>query len=478
MTIKKRIFITNTLIVFMSLIILLGAAGTSVAVFKDEFLTEYSNNSRLSNYSAQAQNILNEADKYNGNWKGLSNNLKEYDFRLFVSDVNSKKKKKPIYSELTHREKEAVEGLLKSESKKDGIYFIENTTIISKNVSTSTGSYVLYGASSQGNSFMGIGRGMFEEFIISFIVLGLLCVGIILLCSQIATKLLIKKIMIPVNQLDIASKRVTTGYLSTPINYSGNDEFKNVCDSFDSMQLHLKEGIEKNNAYEKARREMISGISHDLRTPLTSVKGYIKGMIDGIANTDEKRNQYLKVAYKKACDMDILLEKLFYFSKLETGNMPLYKKPVNIYDYIEDYAEDKKFELKEKGIELNYEKKNYKEVFCSVDCQQIKRVFDNIIENTIKYAETNNIVINISANSNNDNVIIKLSDNGKGVDECKLKDIFEQFYRGDESRKDSGSGLGLYVCKYIIEEHNGKIWAENNNGLTIIIELPITKEDK
>lgn len=477
MTIKKRIFITNTLIVFMSLIILLGAAGTSVAAFKDEFMTEYSTNSRLSSYSAQAQDVLNDAEKYNGNWKGISNKLKDYDFRLFVSDLNSKKKKKAVYTELTHREKEAVEGLLKSESKKDGIYFIENTTIISKNVSTPTGNYVLYGASSQGNSFMGIGRGMFEEFIILFIILGLICIGVILLLSQIATKLLIKKIMTPVNQLDIASKRVTNGYLSTPIDYKGNDEFKNVCDSFDSMQLHLKEGIEKNKAYEKARREMISGISHDLRTPLTSVKGFIKGILDGIANTDEKKEQYLTIAYKKACDMDILLEKLFYFSKLETGNMPLYKKETNVYDYIEDYAEDKKAELKEKNIELNYTKNNYKEVLCNIDCEQIKRVFDNIIENSIKYADTDNIKINMLVDNNEDSVIVKISDNGKGVDKDKINNIFEQFYRVDESRSNSGSGLGLYVCKYIIEEHKGKIWAENNNGLTITIELPITKDN-
>ena len=175
--------------------------------------------------------------------------------------------------------------------------------------------------------------------------------------------------------------------------------------------------------------------------------------------------------------MDILLEKLFYFSKLETGNMPLYKKETNVYDYIEDYAEDKKAELKEKNIELNYTKNNYKEVLCNIDCEQIKRVFDNIIENSIKYADTDNIKINMLVDNNEDSVIVKISDNGKGVDKDKINNMFEQFYRVDESRSNSGSGLGLYVCKYIIEEHKGKIWAENNNGLTITIELPITKDN-
>ncbi len=103
------------------------------------------------------------------------------------------------------------------------------------------------------------------------------------------------------------------------------------------MQKHLKEQMETNQAYEKARTEMVSGISHDLRTPLTSVKGYLKGMLDGIANTEEKRKEYLLVAYRKSCDMEKLLAKLFYFSKLETGNMPFYFQKVDMGAYLEDY---------------------------------------------------------------------------------------------------------------------------------------------
>lgn len=478
MTVKKRIFISNTFIVLISLVLLLGLAGGAVSVFKDEFLSEYSANSKLSDYTVEVQNILADGSKYNGDWNSLNNDLSQYNFNIFVSDtVKTKKGKKGFYSTLRHNEREAIEGLLESGNINKGIYFIENATVVAEPLKYENTDYVIYAVSSLGKDFyMGIGRGMFEFFIIAFIAAGLLCIVILLLCSQFVTKLLIKKILKPVNELDIAAKRVAAGYLTMPINYTKNDEFKNVCDSFDLMQTHLREGMEKNMAYERARREMISGISHDLRTPLTSVKGFIKGVLDGVASTDEKKNQYLNIAYKKACDMDVLLEKLFYFSKLETGNMPFYKKNINIYDYIEDYAEDKKQELNEKNVEFEYNA-DYAEILCNVDFEQIKRVIDNIIENSIKYSEAEKLCVSINVKSDNDNVTIVVADNGKGIAENKLNSIFELFYRGDESRTNSGSGLGLYVCKYITEAHGGKIWAENNDGLCVYISLPVAKEE-
>lgn len=150
--------------------------------------------------------------------------------------------------------------------------------------------------------------------------------------------------------LDVAAKRVMDGDLTTPISYPYEDEFKGVCDSFDLMQEHLREEMEKNAAYEKARTEMVSGISHDLRTPLTSIKGYVKGMLDGIANTEEKRTEYLKIAYRKSCDMDVLLSKLFYFSKLETGNMPFFFRECDVERFLRDYVEEKEPEFTERRI--------------------------------------------------------------------------------------------------------------------------------
>ena len=243
------------------------------------------------------------------------------------------------------------------------------------------------------------------------------------------------------------------------------------------MQKHLKESIEKTQSYEKARTEMVSGISHDLRTPLTSVKGFIKGMLDGIANTPEKQRQYLEISYKKACDMDVLLQKLFFFSKLETGNMPFFLKETDMGRWIENYVAEKC----DKTISNDYDItviKDDTEYMVNVDKVQMQRVFDNIIENSRKYADVSELHIIITMNKKNDVITIDIADNGKGISEDKLANVFEQFYRGDDSRnsKNDGSGLGLYVCKYIIEEQGGNISALNKNGFCVEIELPILEK--
>ncbi len=190
---------------------------------------------------------------------------------------------------------------------------------------------------------------------ILFISVGAGAIILILLLSNIFTQIMLKEIMKPAEILISAAKRIDMQNLDEPIDYSGNDEFKEVCDVFDDMQLHLKEGIEKNLAYEKARTTMITDISHDLRTPLTSVKGFLKGMLDGVASTPEKQKMYMEIAYKKACSMDVLLDKLFYFSKLETKNMPMYLMTVDLKSYLSEYCEALSPELKGKGSDISFE---------------------------------------------------------------------------------------------------------------------------
>lgn len=167
-------------------------------------------------------------------------------------------------------------------------------------------------------------RPQAEVMLISVFVSGLAAIGVIWLFSVVFARYQLRQIMRPVNALTAGAKRVEQGDLSTPVAYQGRDEFTSVCAAFDQMQRHLLEEREKNAAYERARTDLVAGISHDLRTPLTSVKGYIKGMRDGVANTPEKQERYLDIAYRKSCDMERLLQRLLYFSRLETGNLPMF----------------------------------------------------------------------------------------------------------------------------------------------------------
>lgn len=480
MTIKKRIFYTNTWMVLLSLVMLLGIGGVLISLFKDEFLNWYGENSELSSDHYEVHQLLPELEKYGSQWDAWTQDLEIYKFHLLVTTNSGKK----VYSNATHNEWEGAEALFSTEKPSESVatYLIEGVTILTTQYEVDGESYNIYLTySSKENIFLGMDRGMFEMFLIIFLIVGVLAIGAILLCSQLLTKLLIQKILKPVNELDEAAKRVMTGELSVPIAHKSEDEFKNVCDSFDLMQQHLKEGIEKNAAYEKARTEMVSGISHDLRTPLTSVKGYIKGMLDGVANTEEKQREYLSIAYRKSCDMDVLLSKLFYFSKLETGNMPFFRQRTDISEYINHYTSEKELELKEKQIDLDVCIKLTGSICCDLDREQMHRVLDNLIENSIKYSQRiDGLSLSISLSRIGDEVEIDFSDNGVGVPEDKISHIFEQFYRGDESRSSQcdGNGLGLYVCQYIIKEHGGSIQAYNKGGLHLRIRIPIMKGEE
>lgn len=163
--------------------------------------------------------------------------------------------------------------------------------------------------------------------------------------------------------------------------------------------------------------------------------------------------------------------------------MPFYKRQTDMQQFLSDYAEEKSVEIAERGIALEAKWNVAGCAFCNLDCEQMLRVFDNLVENSCKYAQKEeNLRIGIEAamtsHDGEDWLSIVFSDNGAGIEEEKLAHVFEQFYRGDEARNAAcdGNGLGLYVCKYIVEKHGGVIKAENLDGFCVTMELPIIKE--
>ena len=210
------------------------------------------------------------------------------------------------------------------------------------------------------------------------------------------------------------------------------------------------------------------------KTPLTAIKGYVEGLIDGIANTPEKQKKYLNTIYTKACDMDILVDRLFLFSKLDTGNFPFKFDKINMKEYMNNFYKHMKDEFYEKDVEFFFDNKCSELCKVKLDCQEMNRVLLNIIENSVKYKGDNKITVKIIVDEREDNVFIELSDNGNGVEEEELPNLFVSFYRGDISRTNpsEGSGLGLAIAQNIVEAHDGKIAAYNMNGLTINITLP------
>ncbi len=191
-----------------------------------------------------------------------------------------------------------------------------------------------------------------DEFILLFFADGILCIAVLVMISQFFTKKLVSHIMEPLDALSDGAERIRNNDLMQDVEYSGDIEFENVCHTFNDMHRAILAGQEKSRKYEKARTDMIAGISHDLRTPLTAIKGTIKGLLDGVVDAPERQKKFLETAYRRAGDMDVLLNQLFYLSKLETGNMPIDFKAIEIFDFIRNYVKAKQELLENEGTTI------------------------------------------------------------------------------------------------------------------------------
>ncbi|KQB77475.1 ATP-binding protein [Clostridium butyricum] len=319
-------------------------------------------------------------------------------------------------------------------------------------------------------------REQMTTFMIGYIgVVIVLAVIIVTVTNGILSSKIYKNVIEPLELLSYGADQIKNGNLDFDMNYEYDDEFKQVCDDFDEMRIRLRESVQAKLRYEENRKELMAGISHDLRTPLTGIKGYVEGLIDGVANTPEKVNKYLYTIHRKACDMDELVDRLFLFSKLDTGKYPFDFDIIYINEYLKKLYEDIKEDLYKRELKISYIDQCSENVKAKIDCREIRRVIFNILDNAVKYNENEDKKSKILIHEENEWIVIEISDNGNGVNDEMLSKLFESFYRGDPSRTNpsQGSGLGLAISKSIIEAHRGQIEALNNNGLMIIIKLPI-----
>lgn len=311
--------------------------------------------------------------------------------------------------------------------------------------------------------------------VIAGMLISLLTIGALLILSVWFTNRMNQKIMEPLDELVKAAQRIQDGNLTEEIQYQGEEEFEKVCRIFNAMQKTILEDQEQRIQNEKARTDMVTGISHDLRTPLTSIQGYIKGILDGIASTPEKQKAYLETAYESTKEMNTLLQKLFDFSRMESGQMPFHMVQVDLAEFTMSYIAQKEavYDPEDVTLTVNCEMPDDRRMpEISMDVEQVQRIFDNLLENSIKYAGTKPVEINVSVREESKAVVLEWKDNGSGVPEEKLDKIFDRFYRCDEARRQKGSGVGLYVVKYIMERHQGTVKAVNDHGLKMQLYFP------
>lgn len=273
-------------------------------------------------------------------------------------------------------------------------------------------------------------------------------------------------IISPINTLNKAMQNIADGNFDYRITTPQKGEIGELYKNYDDMRLRLKETTEERFRQEEKNKELISNISHDLKTPITAIKGYVEGIMDGVADTPEKVDKYVKTIYNKANDLDRLINELTIYTKLDTNKIPYNFQRLNLAEYFEDCREEIGLELEERKIVFNYSNLVEPDTVIIADPEQLKKVINNIIGNSIKYLERPDGEIDVRILDEVDAIRVEIEDNGKGISAKDLPYVFERFYRTDASRNSSkgGSGIGLSIVKKIIEDHGGYIWATSKEG--------------
>lgn len=289
---------------------------------------------------------------------------------------------------------------------------------------------------------------------------------ILLFTGLMLTRWIRKGVFNPVNELNIAMRKIKEGNFEYALETDARGEIGDLYRNYEDMRLRLKENVEESRESEKQNRELVSNISHDLKTPITAIKGYVEGIMDGVADTPEKMDKYIKTIYNKANDMERLINELTYYSGIDNNRIPYNFHRINVADYFGDCIEEVGLDLEQRGIELNYSNLAQPDTIIIADPEQMKKVINNIISNSVKYMDKPQGVIDIRILDETDSIRIEIEDNGKGIAQKDLPKIFERFYRTDASRNSAqgGSGIGLSIVRKIIEDHGGYIWATSKEG--------------
>ena len=323
------------------------------------------------------------------------------------------------------------------------------------------------------NTNIGYDSNLFKIFIITIISTFIFS---FIIANIIISYLFSKRILTPIARLKKATSEISHGDLNFEIVEDGDSEIKDLCSDFEKMRIQLKNSIHMKMKYDDNRKMLVSSISHDLKTPITSIKGYVEGILDGVANTPEKLQHYLRTIYSKSQQIDKMIDDLLLYSKLDLNQIPFNFEKTDIASYFTDCTQECSFELNKSNINISLKNNLNQSRYVMIDRERFMRVILNIIDNSKKYmGDAKNRSILIDLRENNASIIIEIRDMGCGIDKNHIDKIFDRFYRTDSARTETkGSGLGLAIAKQIVEGHKGKIWAvsEEGSGTSIIISLP------
>ena len=265
-------------------------------------------------------------------------------------------------------------------------------------------------------------------------------------------------ILRPFDKLKIFANEIASGNFDIPLNYERSNYFGKFTWAFDSMRTEIikarkceLEAIENN-------KTVIASLSHDIKTPIASINAYAEALEANIDSSYEDRSKYLNVIINKAQEVKKLTDDLFLHSVSEMDRISFVEERINLSEIIKNSINDFKAN---RIIILNETLDN---AYILGDKMRIYQIFENIFNNSIKYANTK---IDVSLNEDDDYFVATIKDYGPGIEDADMPFIFEKFYRGKNSKGKNGTGLGLYIVKYMIEKMHGKIELISNNGLCV-----------
>jgi len=474
MSIRKKLIISNILIIVIPVAIAIatltiftaGPGGQTWETMENLFDDEDGI------YTAQSEMQTLE---WRGDLKGVKKEMKNAGYHFMITYGG-----KVWFSNITKEDTAAAEKALGSLYNSTGnLTFTKGTTSVVRYDSTEENFKTLAIHTKNISSARGYLSYM-ERYIILYIgfLIAIIIAGVVLM-NVIMSWWIAKNILRPMKKLSIGSELIREGNLDFEMTYPKHDEIGQVINDFDGMRKYLKESVTERMKYEQYRRELINGISHDLRTPLTSIKGYVTGLHDGIASTAEMKLRYYEAIETSIATLEDLVDDLTNFSKVEMGESHLDMKPTDLFAYYRGQLGELSKEYVKDDVTITFDISEGTAV-AMIDTKAMDRINRNLIDNTIKYRkkDSSNVSISIDVNDS-DTAEIRIKDDGPGVEKKDLEKIFTCFYRGDESRTRSadGSGIGLAVVKQLICQQGGTVHAENDDGLVIVMDIPLYKEE-
>lgn len=297
-----------------------------------------------------------------------------------------------------------------------------------------------------------------------------------LLANYFVSRRFSRGIIAPVVRLKEAAVNIGNGELDFGIAEEGEGEVRELCRMLELMRIKLKESVYWQEKYDENRRFLVSSISHDLKTPVTSIIGYLDGILDGVASTPQKQKEYVETARSKALLVNAMIDDLLLYSRLDMNQVPFHLEPTDVRAFFEDCMADVSYMFSRRGVALTLAVEFEEPVYVRMDRERFQRVIQNILDNCLKYMDKEDGRVDVLLRKTRTSAIMEIRDNGRGIPESEVPRIFDRFYRVDPSRsRTGGTGLGLAIARQIVEGHDGRIWARSaeGEGMSVIISLPI-----